>query len=280
MASGLILLDKPAGMTSRMVDNTLQKLFHTRRVGHLGTLDPFATGLLIVAINEGTKYLPYLPDEEKTYVAKLVLGKKTSTGDLTGETLESTAIPGLNQEQVEGVLRSFLGESTQIPPMTSAIKKDGVALYKLAHKGMEIKREGRKIFIHQIKLISLDKDSLVFEATVSKGTYIRTLGEGIALKLGTLGYLESLRRTKVGDIDVSKAISMEEVDEDKLLDPSLFIGYPRIELNEATYTKAHNGVKLSFDIASPRILLVYNDKPIAIYEREGGTLYRCLRGLA
>jgi len=279
MPSGLLFMDKPAGMTSRDIDNKIQRLFHTRRVGHLGTLDPFATGLLIVAVNEATKYLPYLPDEEKTYIAELVLGKKTDTGDYTGNVVEESPIPSLTHERVKEVLASMVGSMEQLPPMTSAIKVDGVALYELAHKGIEVERKKRPIFIHSLSLLSLDEEKLSFVATVSKGTYIRTLGEDIAERLGTVGHLSALRRIKVGQMDLTHSVTLEEVGEKDLREPSAFIEYPRIELREEDSRKARNGVKLNFDASSDRLLLLFEGKALAIYERQEGTLFRCLRGL-
>ena len=279
MPSGLLFMDKPAGMTSRDIDNKIQRLFHTRRVGHLGTLDPFATGLLIVAVNEATKYLPYFPDEEKTYIAELVLGKKTDTGDYTGNVIEEAPIPSLTHARVKEVLASMVGPMEQLPPMTSAIKVDGVALYELAHKGIEVERKKRSIIIHSLSLLSLDEEKLSFVATVSKGTYIRTLGEDIAVKLGTVGHLSALRRIKVGEMDLTHSVTLDEVNEKDLQEPSAFIDYPRIELSEEDSRRARNGVKLNFDAVSDRLLLLYEGKALAIYERQEGTLFRCLRGL-
>lgn len=279
MTAGLLLIDKGEGVTSRYVDNRIQRLFHTRKVGHLGTLDPFATGLLIVAVNEATKYLPFLPDEDKTYVASLRLGIKTSTGDKTGEQVETVKVPSLSKEKVIETLNALLGESEQLPPMTSAIKVDGTALYKLAHKGEEIERKKRKIFVHEIGLLSMEGDMITFYAKVSKGTYMRVLGEDIAVRLGTVGYLESLRRTKVGDITLEKAIQLEDVKEDDLVNPASFVALPRIEIEEKDLDKVRNGVRLSFSSISTHILLTHMGKGLAVYEKTEEGPYRCLRGL-
>lgn len=279
MTAGLLLIDKGEGVTSRYVDNRIQRLFHTRKVGHLGTLDPFATGLLIVAVNEATKYLPFLPDEDKTYVASLRLGIKTSTGDKTGEQIETLEVPSLTKEKIIETLNAFLGESEQLPPMTSAIKVDGTALYKLAHKGEEIERKKRKIFVHEIGLLSMEGDTITFCAKVSKGTYMRVLGEDIAVRLGTVGYLESLRRTKVGDITLEKAIRLEDVKEDDLVNPAYFVALPRIEIEGKDIDKVRNGVRLSFSSISTHILLTHEGKGLAVYEKTEEGPYRCLRGL-
>jgi len=279
MTAGLLLIDKGEGVTSRYVDNRIHRLFHTHKVGHLGTLDPFATGLLIVAVNEATKYLPFLPDEDKTYVASLRLGIKTSTGDKTGEEIETAAVPSLSKEKVIETLNAFLGESEQLPPMTSAIKVDGTALYKLAHKGEEIERKKRKIFVHEIGLLSMEGDTITFYAKVSKGTYMRVLGEDVAVRLGTVGYLESLRRTKVGDITLEKAIRLEDVKEDDLVNPASFVALPRIEIEKKDIDKVRNGVRLSFSSISTHILLTHKGKGLAVYEKTEEGPYRCLRGL-
>ena len=279
MDGGLLFIDKGEGVTSRYVDNAIQRLCHIRKVGHLGTLDPFATGLLIVAVGEATKYLPFLPDEEKTYIATLRLGVATDSGDKTGTVIEEAGVPVLQKEQIEAVLRGFLGKSTQIPPMTSAIKRDGTPLYELARKGISIEREPRPVEIYGIELLSFDGKEIMFETTVSKGTYIRVLGEDIAKKLGTIGHLVSLRRTRVGDIGLEGAMSLETIGDPVFLPPHEYVPYPRIELSGDRLKKARNGVKLPLDADAPRVLVLGDGNPIAIYEREDGGLYRCLRGL-
>lgn len=277
--NGILLIDKPEGLTSRQVDNRLQRLFQTRKVGHLGTLDPFATGLLIVAVNEGTKYLNFLPDEEKTYEARLVLGKATDTGDKTGQVIEEKPAPVLTQETVIATLNSFLGKGEQIPPMTSAIKVDGTALYKLAHKGQEVERAARPIEIFSIELLKLAPCEIRFSCRVSKGTYIRVLGEDIARALGTVGYLEELRRTAVGRVSIAQAIPLDEAAESCLKNPADFVEYENIEVNDEVAKKVSNGVKFDFATNSNRIILRHNGIALAIYEKTDSG-YRCLRGLS
>ena len=280
MNGGILYIDKPSGCTSRDVDNALQRLFRTRRVGHLGTLDPFATGLLIVAVGEATKCLPFYADEEKTYRAKLRLGQSTLTGDYTGEVKEEGPIPALEEMKVQEVLASFLGEYMQVPPMTSATRIDGKHLYELAHKGLEVERVAKKRYVHEIELLSLEGDSLEFFVTVSKGTYIRTLGEDIASRLGTVGHLVSLRRIKVGKTDVKEAIPLEEVQADALRDPYALLPYKKVLLSKEDSEKVKNGVKLSLPYEEERLFLCdQTGKGLAIYEKEGA-LYRALRGLA
>ena len=279
MMQGILLVDKEAGMTSRKVDNLLQKRFLTKKVGHLGTLDPFATGLLIVAVGKATKCLPFLDSSFKTYEAELLLGSKTSTGDLEGmEILRKD--PRIHEKQeIEETLSSFLGESTQIPPMSSAIKVDGVALYKLAHKGQEIERKPRKIVISSIRLLSQEGPRIRFEAEVSSGTYLRTLGEDIAERLGEVGHLVSLRRTKIGSVDVRKAKRIAEVSEGDLLNPLPFITLPKIEATEKQSEAIKNGKAMILDSHESEVCLFFQEEALAVYAKGEDGLYRSKRGL-
>ena len=279
MMQGILLVDKEAGMTSRKVDNLLQKRFLTKKVGHLGTLDPFATGLLIVAVGKATKCLPFLDSSSKTYEAELLLGSKTSTGDLEGEEILRKDPRIHEKQEIEETLSSFLGESTQIPPMSSAIKVDGVALYKLAHKGQEIERKPRKIVISSIRLLSQEGPRIRFEAEVSSGTYLRTLGEDIAERLGEVGHLVSLRRTKIGSVDARKAKRIAEVSEGDLLNPLPFITLPKIEATEKQSEAIKNGKAMILDSHESEVCLFFQEEALAVYAKGEDGLYRSKRGL-
>ena len=279
MMQGILLVDKEAGMTSRKVDNLLQKRFLTKKVGHLGTLDPFATGLLIVAVGKATKCLPFLDSSFKTYEAELLLGSKTSTGDLEGEEILRKDPRIHEKQEIEETLSSFLGESTQIPPMSSAIKVDGVALYKLAHKGQEIERKPRKIVISSIRLLSQEGPRIRFEAEVSSGTYLRTLGEDIAERLGEVGHLVSLRRTKIGSVDVRKAKRIAEVSEGDLLNPLPFITLPKIEATEKHSEAIKNGKAMILDSRESEVCLFFQEEALAVYAKGEDGLDRSKRGL-
>ena len=273
------MVDKEAGMTSRKVDNLLQKRFLTKKVGHLGTLDPFATGLLIVAVGKATKCLPFLDSSSKTYEAELLLGSKTSTGDLEGEEILRKDPRIHEKQEIEETLSSFLRESTQIPPMSSAIKVDGVALYKLAHKGQEIERKPRKIVISSIRLLSQEGPRIRFQAEVSSGTYLRTLGEDIAERLGEVGHLVSLRRTKIGSVDVRKAKRIAEVSEGDLLNPLPFITLPKIEATEKQSEAIKNGKAMILDSHESEVCLFFQEEALAVYTKGEDGLYRSKRGL-
>ncbi len=279
MSSGILLIDKEEGMTSRKVDNLVGERFMTRKVGHLGTLDPFATGLLIVAVNKGTKYLTFLKDEEKTYQACLKLGSKTATGDMTSPVIEEKPVPFLEEGQIRNALRDFLGESEQIPPMTSAKKVDGEPLYKKAHKGIEIDRKPIKINVYEAELDDYERNEqiILFTVKVSKGTYIRTLGEDLAAKLGTVGHLVYLRRIAIGDISVDDAESIDKAEFVNIMDLLQHYEIHSVEHDKAKDIK--DGKPLVLEAENDQVLIVDRNEPLAIYKRQEGDVFISERGL-
>ena len=278
MVNGIFLVDKEKGITSRKVDNLLGKRFGTHAVGHLGTLDPFATGLLVVAINKGTKLLQYIEDGDKTYEATLLLGSKTSTGDPEGEVIETKEVPQINQKELDDVFASFIGKSSQIPPIYSAIKVNGVPMYKAARSGKEVELKPRDIEIYFLTG-KIENNIIKFTAKVSKGTYIRTLGEDIANKLGTVGHLIDLRRTEIGNIKVSEAKHIDDILDEDIISGLDLINLPRIELNEAGETRAKNGQRLFFKTSHDKVLLVKDNNLIAVYARKEEDIFISERGL-
>ena len=277
--SGFLLVDKEEGVTSRFVDNKIGFLFGTKRVGHLGTLDPFATGLLLVAVNKATKFLPYVEDDRKTYEATLLLGAKTDSGDKDGQIVEEMPIPPLSEETIGRVFDSFLGKQKQLPPLRSAIKVNGKPLYKYAIEGKEVAIKEREVFIHFLALQSFDGPSIRFEATVSKGTYIRSLGEDIASALGSVGHLTSLRRLRDGDVSVLKAKRLSEISKQDLLDPASFVSLPSFDLGSSEWEKVKNGGKIHLDLSCDKVLLRYEGKAMFVYRKCGEGLYEAERGL-
>ena len=217
MISGSLLINKEIGLTSRQEVNKVSQKLGEKKAGHIGTLDPFADGLLIVLLGSSTKISPFLEVMDKTYLATLKLGTKTNTGDLTGETVETKEIPELKKDEISKVLQGFLGKSMQIPPIFSALKVNGQEMYKYARKGIEIERKPREIEVFDIHLISFEKDEITFLAKVSKGTYIRTLGEDISERLGTVGHLTKLSRIAIGPYSLKDAKKSSEVTENDLL---------------------------------------------------------------
>ena len=215
--NGILLLDKPLGITSNAALQQVKQLYNANKAGHTGNLDPAASGLLPLCFGEATKLSPFLLDADKVYVGTCKLGVRTSTADIEGEVIATAPVPPLDRDQVTTLLQQFLGEQDQIPPMHSAIKHKGQPLYKLAHQGIEIERKPRRINIFALDLLRLEGDELELRVHCSKGTYIRTLAEDIGNALGTGAHLSALHRTAVGPfrdqmitIDTLEACRSEE----------------------------------------------------------------------
>ena len=211
--SGVILVDKPQGMTSQQVVSKVKYLFKSpnhdsKKAGHTGTLDPMATGLLPICLGEATKFSHYQLDADKSYQATILLGSQTDTGDADGKIVAQVAIPAFDEALLGKVAQQFLGAQQQIPPMYSALKKDGKKLYEYARAGIEIDRPPRDIFLKAIDLVAIDDKQIQLTVTCSKGTYVRVLAEDIAKVLGTLGHLTALRRLQVGDFKINEAITL------------------------------------------------------------------------
>ena len=280
MVNGSLLINKEIGLTSRQEVNNVSRKLGQKKAGHIGTLDPFADGLLVVLLGSSTKIAPFLEVMDKTYLATLKLGSKTNTGDLTGEVVESRKIPELSKEKISVIFQGFLGKNTQIPPLFSALKVNGKQLYKYAREGKQIERKPRDIYIYKLELISLEKDEIVFLAKVTKGTYIRTLGEDIAEKLGTVGHLTKLTRLEIGPYSLENAKKSSEVTEADLLPIEYMLRNFKTFVVEGQLAKmALNGMHLKLHINDETILLKDKDGIIAIYQREKSGYYRCVRGL-
>ena len=204
--NGFFLIDKQEGWTSRDVVTKISHIFHERKTGHSGTLDPFATGLLVVSVGRATKTNICLDGLDKEYIATLKLGGRTMSGDKTNEIVETKPVITPSKDEVLRVFESLTGPQKQVPPMVSSVRYKGQKLYHLALQGIEVDRPARDINIYSLELLELKDDEIVFKASVSKGTYIRVLGEEIANRLNNLGYLTALRRTKVGPFNIEDAI--------------------------------------------------------------------------
>lgn len=207
--SGLMLIDKPSGWTSHDVVNFVRRRFGFKKVGHCGTLDPSATGLLILVVGHATKVADYLAKDHKVYRTIMTLGTSTSSHDSDGEVTEEKSSDHVTEEQVRKVLGDYIGDQMQIPPMVSAVKKGGKKLYELARKGIEIERDPRKITIHELEINSVELPNIDFKVDCSKGTYVRTICHDLGIQLGTLGHMSSLVREKSGDFDLKDAFQIE-----------------------------------------------------------------------
>lgn len=210
--NGILIVDKPSGMTSHDVVDFMRKKFSLKKVGHCGTLDPMATGVLVMLIGKATKLSSRFVNENKEYEATLTLGVVTSTGDSTGEIICRSASGNTkSREEIEKIFREFEGEIEQIPPMVSAIRYKGERLYELARRGISVQRKARKVRIIRLQIIEVRLPEVFFRVSCSKGTYIRSLGEDIGQRLGCGGTLSSLRRLCSGSFSVKKAVSLEKL---------------------------------------------------------------------
>lgn len=228
---GLLLLNKPSGMTSNRALQRVKRLLRAKKAGHTGSLDPSATGMLPLCFGEATKVCAYLLDADKTYRVTARLGVSTDTGDADGQQTGTATVPDLSASDWAAILADFLGESTQVPPMYSALKKDGKRLYELARQGQTVERAPRPLTIHEIELLEVAGTRLVFRVRCSKGTYVRTLVEDIARRAGTVAHTTRLHRESVGDFDAADMLDLDtleslaeagpEVLRDRLLAPDV-----------------------------------------------------------
>lgn len=244
--NGIVIVDKPQGWTSQDVTARLRRVFDTRRIGHGGTLDPMATGVLPVFVGRATRAVEFFEHAEKTYETVLLLGKRTDTQDVTGRVLEERPV-SLSLADVEAVLPQFRGEILQVPPMYSALKVNGQKLCDLARKGQQVERKPRPITIFELTLLSFEENRLRLRVRCSKGTYIRTLCDDIGAALGTLGCMESLRRTQAGDYSITEAVPLETLLETDSPETylrgmdSMFTRYPAVTLTPNQEKRCRNG---------------------------------------
>ena len=275
MLDGIIVLNKPKGCTSHDIVRRVKKALNSKKVGHTGTLDPNATGVLPILIGNGTKLSKYLINHDKEYVVTLQLGKKTTTADIEGEILEEKAvdIEMLSNESIKNVLANFVGKINQVPPIYSAIKVNGKKLYEYARKNETVEIAPREIEIYNIELIqvNVNEKQVIFKVECSKGTYIRSLCEDIAEKLNTVGYMKELQRTKVGQFDISDSIKIEEL-EDNINNEEFFNSnfisiekffknsYPKNEIyvDNRKLELLINGVMLNYNL-SDGLYRIYNE---------------------
>lgn len=215
VVDGLLLIDKPLGLSSNQALSKIKFLFSPKKVGHTGTLDPMATGLLPICLGEATKFSSYLLNADKTYVGLIRLGYKSSTGDKEGEIIKQEFDKIPSKSEVKRILKNFIGPIDQLPPMFSALKHKGKPLYLYAREGINIPRPKRKIVIHEIELLDYQGDELRLKIKCSKGTYIRTLAEDIGDKLNVGAYLLELNRTGIGSLSIDSAVKIEQIEEIK-----------------------------------------------------------------
>lgn len=261
VVDGVLLLDKPYAMTSNAALQTARRLLNAQKAGHTGTLDPLASGLLALTFGEATKFSADLLHADKTYIAGIKLGQKTTTGDLEGDFLQNRPVR-VNRADIEKALNAFRGDILQVPPMFSALKRDGKTLYDLAREGVSIERQARSVRIEKLEILEFADELLTVEVTCSKGTYIRVLAEDIGEALGCGAHLASLRRTKVGVLSLEDAVTLQaletmSVDERlatlKPLD-ALMQTLPAVHLSENDRVRFYHGQRLALGLPScPRV---------------------------
>lgn len=273
---GILIVNKDKGMTSHDVVFRLRKILNTKKIGHSGTLDPNATGVLVVLIGKACKILPFIEDVDKEYVATLELGRKTISDDIWGETLETKPITHINN--FDDVLQSFRGKILQRPPLISSIKINGKKLYEYARNNESVEIPKREVEIYDIE--TLDVDKLAFRVHCSSGTYIRSLCFDIAEKTGNLGCMSSLIRTKVGRFSLTDAYTLDEIQEGnyKLYSIKEMLSHFSMVVYEPVRDIYH-GKKIHLDVDSDQVVMLDGDDVIAIYKRHHNDVFACVRGL-
>ena len=270
--NGVILINKEKGISSFGVVAKVRKILNTKKVGHSGTLDPNATGLLPILIGSGTKVSKYLIEHDKTYIATLKLGIKTTTADEEGEIIQTdnVVLAKENEKKYIEILKSFIGKSLQIPPMYSAIKVNGKKLYEYAREEKAVEIKPRDIEIYDLKIIEInyEQNEIIYEVACSKGTYIRSLCEDIAKALGTVGYMKELKRVIVDSFRLEEAVTLDELENNKdnrefinthiISIEKIFESKLKIELNQRKKELFLNGVKLTFDLEDG-LYRIYNN---------------------
>lgn len=274
---GVLLLDKPAGLSSNDALIKAKRLLLAKKAGHTGTLDPFATGLLPLCFGEATKFAQDLLDADKSYETVIHLGIRTDTGDTEGAVLERKEV-AVTRAQIEAVLPGFRGAIDQVPPMYSALKRDGKALYEYARAGITLERQARSVHIHQLEIIAFAAPLLTMRVSCSKGTYIRVLGEDIGAALGCGAHLQALRRTQVGDLMLADSVTLETlaaVAEDSrasLLAPvdALLSSFPAIQLPAVLAQRFLHGQRLA--LGKEGIAIPSQQGRVSVYNADTGKL--------
>lgn len=273
--SGVFLLNKPLGISSNGALQKVRWLFRAQKAGHTGALDPLASGLLPICLGEATKFSHYLLDSVKRYQTTIQLGNSTTTGDVEGEVFLEKEVPELTEIKIKDVLEKFVGDITQVPPMYSALKKDGRPLYELARQGIEIEREARPIHIFAIELLSFTNESITLDITCSKGTYIRVLGEDIAQALNTYGHLTYLHRIQTGAFELIPNYTIEylesltEMEREALLLPvyAPIDHFPKIQVPEGRAEYFSRGMESNIDHKAEEQVVVFDgDKCLGLAE--------------
>lgn len=268
--NGFLLVDKPKGITSFDVVKIARKKVGVRKIGHAGNLDPHATGLLILGIGRATRFIPYIMDLDKEYIATIKLGILTDTLDVTGEVIDEKPVHDFDEESLKNVLRNFLGEIEQIPPSYSAIRVKGQRLYELAREGIYVTPKPKRVVIYNLEILGINEDKIELRVVCSKGTYIRALARDIGEKLGTYGMVEELRRTKIGPFSIQEALTPEEIEPDKVIPIDEGLRHlPAIVINEKATWHFKNGNPVGLNGILKRIGNPRTFQHVKVYDPSG-----------
>ena len=276
---GILLVNKPSGITSHKLVEKVRRIINNPKVGHTGTLDPLADGLMLLTVGKATKILPYIVSHNKEYVAVLKLGYSTDTLDVTGEIVNEKELVPVNREQVLSVLNGFLGPQKQLPPMYSAKKIDGRKLYEYARSGKEVERKPADIKINEIELLDMKDDEIIFRVACSSGTYVRVLCEDIARALDNEGCMKRLTRTAIDRYRVTESCTLEDIQNGNYKTVSIYdilSDYPYVEMEDVSDVR--NGKPLKLNNREEIVFITHEGEVLAAYEKDG-EIYRCKRGL-
>ena len=268
---GIILVNKEENMTSRDVVNKIVHILNTKKVGHTGTLDPLATGVLVICVGKALKVQEYITQLEKEYIAEITFGINTDTLDITGNILEEKE-SYITNEEIDKVLKSFIGDYDMEVPIYSAVKVNGKRLYEYARNNIKVDLPIHKVKINSLERISsVENNKVLIKCNVSKGTYIRSLVRDICKRLNTIGVMSKLTRTKQGKFNIEDCYTLDEIrnNEYKLIPIIDFIDLPKVEVDESIYKKISNGMKLDNTYNYDTFCFVYNNEVIAIYKSSG-----------
>ena len=274
---GVLLVNKPEGVTSHDVVQRIRRKLGTRRVGHAGTLDPIATGLLVLAVGPATRFLQYLPLEPKVYDCTFLFGQETNTYDSEGEVTSESDVPNDLGQRIADALPAFLGKIDQLPPLFSAVKKAGKPLYAYARKGEDVERETRRVFIESFECLGLDSPRAEFRIVCSGGTYVRSLAYDLGRAVGCGAHVVGLQRTKVGRFDIDDSVELDDVTLGSLIPlEEALLPMPRFQLNQGQLDRVRNGQWVKVDAAPPEqnvALLNVDGRVVSIARVEGNLLH-------
>lgn len=277
--NGIILVKKPKGMTSFQVVSAVKRKCNEKKAGHSGTLDPNAEGFMIIALGNRTKLLPYCVSNHKHYQATFSLGRHYDTQDVWGNVVEEKDYRTHTQSELDAISKLFIGKIQQVPPMYSAIKKDGKKLYEYARKGIEVERSAREVEVSSLYVEKIGENLYSMDAVVSSGTYIRTLIEDYCNSLGEYGYMTSLVRSGIEHLKLEDAVCLEDVDETKCIDPFRVLDpfWKLIQVDNMQDVK--NGKTIRLPVKEKHVILVHGNEILAAYELRKDGWYHCVRGL-